>query len=641
MRTKLLIPGSLLLFSAILCPAACDRGVGSIELSANPSAILADGKSVCTVTVQVRDREGRFVADGTEVRVSASLGVIEESGLTSAGVARVKLVSADIPGTCVVTATWVEGQAVAQINVEFGDAPSLPQGPDYLTVTADKYLAYSVDYKVLEALGNVRIRCRTLDLAAEEAQINLERGRVVARGEGRASPIRIRTTGGDVVGDMFACDLSGSEGLLLSAERGRVQKVNVSKSIPEISDQEASYMPEDMSLHDLSDSSILVKAREATVFPNQKIQFKRASVYVDGKRVVSLPLYVLWLTGAGPEEGQYVGYSTGGVTLNLPVYYSLSSSSSGALLVRHGDSTGWGDYGQKPGWFVDLRQKYSTERSDGSLLLSQVTRADWGAHFYHSQDLGRQTRGYVYMDYPSHRDFFGSVSINKSFEAFDVGLSLDRSDLQEGEDSTNADIFIQMRARPLGKSPFRYTLSTRSAYSTYSDMRYEVKGNVYSSPIRLADKLSLRTSLGLGYLWGSRISGLSTLGAAVLEWRISEYSGFGLSYRFADRASVYTSYAGKQTLSATCVLSDGKKWRASIYAIKGLDYPTANVFGDLTFRLSPDWRFTVSSTFNEIVGRSYRDLELSVGKMVGSRELIAVWSQSQRKIMFELGSGGF
>lgn len=641
MRTKTLIPTSLLLLCTIVQPSAGDRGVGSIELSANPSAIAADGKSMSTITAQVRDRYGKFVPDGTEVRFSASLGVIEESAATSAGVARVKLVSADIPGDSMITATWIEGQAVAQINVEFGDAPSMPQGPNYLTVTADKYLAYSMDYKVLEALGNVRIRYRALELEASAAQINLERSRVIARGEGRESPIRIRTATGDATGDIFACDLLGSEGLLLSAERGCVQKVSFSKSVPELSNQGTSYVPEDISLDDVSDSSILVKAHHATIFPHEKIQFKRANVYVDGKRMISLPLYVLWLAGVQPEEGQYVGYSTSGVTLNLPVYYSLSPSSSGALLVRHGDSTGWGEYGQKPGWFVDLRQRYSTERSDGSLVLSQVTGGDWGAHLYHNQDLGKQTRAYVYMDYPAHRDFFSSLSLNKSFDTFDIGLTLDKSVLWEAEDSTNADLFVQMRAKPLGKSPFRYALSARTAYSTDLDMRHEVKGNIYSSPIPLANKLSLRTSLGLGYLWGGRMSGLSTLGTVMLDWKISQHNNFRLSYRFADRASIYASSTGKQTLSATCFLGDGKRWRAAIYAIKGLDYPTANVFGDVTYRFGPDWRFTVSSTLNEIGDRSYKDIELSLGRMIGSRELVAVWSKSRNRIMFELGSGGF
>jgi len=641
MRKRALIPTSFLLLCAVLRPAAADRGVGSIELSANPGATAADGKSVCTITAQVRDRDGKFVADGTEVRFSASLGIIEETGMTSAGVARVKLVSADIPGACVVTATWVEGQAVAQINVEFGEGPSGPQGPNYLTVTADKYLAYSVDYKVLEALGNVRIRYRSLELEANEAQIDLERGRVVARGEGRASPIKMRTTAGDTTGDMFACDLLGAEGLLLSVERGCVQKVDISKTVPELSDGETSYTLQDISLDDVSDSSILVKAHHATVFLNEKIQFKRASVYVDGKRIISLPLYVLWLTGFQPEEGQYIGYSTGGITLNLPVYYSLSPSSSGALLVRHGDSTGWGEYGQKPGWFVDMRQKYSTERSDGSLVLSQITGSDWGAHFHHSQDLGKQTRAYVYLDYPAHEDFYGSLNLNKSFDAYNVGLTLDKRVLREGEDSLNTDLFVQMRAKPMGKSPFQYSLSARSAYSTDSHMRYEVKGNIYSMPIRLRSNLSLRTSVGLGYLWGGQISGPSALGTAVLDWRMSQYSSFRLSYRFADRASIYASSTGKQTLSATCILSDGKRWRASIYAIKGLDYTTANVFSDLSYRFGSDWRFGIRSTLNEIGDRSFKDLELSLGKMIGNRELIAVWSKSQSKIMFELGSGGF
>ena len=47
------------------------------------------------------------------------------------------------------------------------------------------------------------------------------------------------------------------------------------------------------------------------------------------------------------------------------------------------------------------------------------------------------------------------------------------------------------------------------------------------------------------------------------------------------------------------------------------------------------------STTNNVGVSSYDDFELSLGKRIGNRELIAVWSKSQKQIMFELGSAGF
>jgi hypothetical protein len=254
-------------------PSYAGRGVGSIELSANPSTLPADGKSISIISVQVRDKEGKLVTDDTEIRFSTSLGVIEETALTSSGVARVKLVSSDVPGTAVITATWISGQAVAQLNVTFGDAPAAPQGPNYIDVDADGYLAYSIDYKVIEALGNVRIRYRALDIEADAAQVDLKKNWIIARGGGRDNPVKIRTSAGVIDGDVFACDLDGIRGFIISAGRAEVCQVDLSKPVPEVGSGGVDYTPDIFDFTDLSDSSVLVKASAATVFPNEKIHF--------------------------------------------------------------------------------------------------------------------------------------------------------------------------------------------------------------------------------------------------------------------------------------------------------------------------------------------------------------------------------
>lgn len=675
MRVIVLITTAFLFLSVLTIPAIADRGVGSIDLSANPNTIAADGKSTCTINAQVRNKDGGLVPDDTEIQFSASLGVIQESATTSAGVARVKLVSSDIPGTCIVTATWLDGQAVAQTNVEFGDAVSLPQGRQYITIEADKYLAYSIDYRILEALGDVKIRYRSLELQAHEVQIDLDKNRIVAIGGSGTQPVKLSTESGIVEADMFTCDLSGTRGLLLSAGKGAVQEVDLSKAKPTISTEEVSYMSEDFDLVDLSDSTMLVKAKAATIFPNEKIQFKSANVYVNGKRMLSLPYYLLSLTGYAPDGEQYVGYSTGGITLNLPVYYSLTPSSSGALLMRHGDSTGWGQYGQKPGWFIDARQKYATDKSQGMLTLNRITNNDWGAQISHNQDLGNQTQAYLYMDYPAHQNFFGSLNLNKGFKTFNMGLSLDGSKyVIDGNDLTpqsasralSADVYIQTLAKKLGKSPLKYTLSARTQHYYTNDSSQDtvaewdstqrLDANIYSMPMPLGRNLTLRNSVSLGYVMGdSNTRGLSKLGTAVLDWKLSKQSNFQLSYRFTERPSISVvrrpgteetvetliNNNARQTLSAMLRLGDSKKWYASVYAIKGLDYSSANIFADFSYRLSNSWRLGMRSTTNNVGVSSYDDFELSLGKRIGNRELLAVWSKSQNKIMFELGSAGF
>lgn len=662
MRRITTITVTILLALLSQYPAMSDRNVGSIEMAANPKSIPADGKSVCIISAQVRDKAGAAVDDHTQIHFSSSQGVIEETVETVAGVARAKLVSANIPGTAVITATWVEGPAVSRIDVEFGDVSATAKGPQYVIVSADDYLAYSADNKTFEAIGNVRIQYHSLDMEAREAQIDLKKNRIIAKGGDATHPVKIRAGDKAIEGNMFTYDLTSSSGLIVSAADGNIQQVDLSKSAPKIAPATMLSMQDTFDFADLSDSSIVIKAYEATIFPYDKIQFKGAGVYIDGKRIIYLPYYVLPLNGNMPDGQQYVGYSTSGVTLNLPLYYSLTPTFSGAMTVRHGESSGWGLYGQRPGWGVDMRQTYLTDKSQGAFAFDQIS-SDWGAHFTHSQQFDPRTHGYLYLDYPEHKSLFGNFNLNRTFNAFDMGLNLYGTKSLVGDSSMTGDVSLQTHPKPIWRLPLRYTLSTRSAYSTISgssgtstvsgstdsgssqsaqSFSQSIQSNAYSLPVNLARNLSFRYSMGLGCIIGDRnMSGLSSLASGVMDWKMSPYSSLQLSYRYADNASIYASSIGKQSLSANLIMSDGKKLRASVYAIKGLDYKSTNIFTDFSYQLHPRLQFGVRTTLNVYGTSSYKDLELSLGYKIEGRQLNAVWSKSQKKIMFELGSAGF
>ncbi len=699
----------IVIIASLLLPVTliADKNTGSITLTANPPSIAADGKSFTTITAKVRDKDGRFAPDETEIRFTSSLGEIEETGTVRGGSARVKLTSATITGTSTVTATWVDGQAVARVTVEFGERQALPTGPEYIDVQASDYLAYSVDHQTLEAIGNVRLRYRALELEAHSVQVDLAKSKIVAKGEGRTDPVKLLSKSGVTEASLFACDFFGSQGVILSAERGKIQQVSITGSGWTLGPEQALFMRDQFDFQDLSDSGILVKAKQATLFPGEKIQFRRANVYVDGKRMLSLPFYVLSLTGYQPDGEQYVGYGTGGMTLNLPFYYALSPKSSGAALVRYGLSNGWGQSSWTPGWFVDLRQKYKTSASDGIFTLTNVTDA-WGAQFTHSQRFLKDGNAYLYLDYPAHKSMFGSLNINKPIGALNVGLNLSGSnysttvldpdgqvDSKTQDTLKTSDVFVQTKAFDLSKV-FKYSLSARADQSvrdittdkqgtrtvtTVTSSTQRLDGNLYTVPIKLTRTLSLRGSSSLGYLFGDPdLSGASVLSNAIMDWKMDNHNSLQLSYRYSSRPTyryvdpdpydgVFEQVRirdrdGSQALSASLRLGDGNRWWGNIYALKGLNYGTSNIFTDFSYRLSPEWRFTIRTTANRYsyqrlvitpnpldpqhpgisyvpTVQTFSDLELGIGKLFGSRELRAVWSRRDGRVMLELGSGGF
>ncbi|MDH7482546.1 MAG: invasin domain 3-containing protein [Armatimonadota bacterium] len=655
MRTKTLTLAFLYLFIMLPLPTLGGT-MGTIILRVNPVVVPADGKSIATVNAEVRDSDGALAPDGTEIRFTATLGVIDESAQTSAGVARAKLIASEIQGTCIITATWIEGRAAAQTSVTFGEEEQVPQNRRYITIDIADYVAYSADHKVLEAIGNVRLQSKIIRMEADAVQINLEENKIVARGA-LGKPIKISTDKGTTECELFATDLMIEQAVILATSKGGLRAVDLrgdpNQGVPFGDSPE--YSPQRFNFADLSSAGILVKAKEATVFPNDKIQFRRASLYVDGKRMFSLPLYVLSLTGYQPDSDQYVGYTNSGLALNVPLYYMLSPNASGALLLRHGQPMGWGWYGRPPGWFIDMRQRYFTDHGEGSLVISQITGSDWGAHFTHTQRFDNQTDASIYLDYPAHRDFWGSLNLNKRLDNLSFGINIDTRRSPGATPFWMGQFAVQTRPKQIGNSPFKFNISSFLRYTEIGDEKNDgfsetLRGNITSSPIKFSRDLDFRTSVGIGYVFGaSSLSGMSINAYGSLNWNISRNNRFMLSYRFAERAGYSSQLLDKQSLMASWIVGDMRKWNASIYAIKGLDTNSLTMFGSLSYRLNEDWRIGLRSTLNEFpsfngttwVSNTYNDFEVALGKRIGNQEVMAVWSKSQHKILFELGTGAF
>lgn len=101
-------------------------------ITASPSRIGLDG--VATILVTGRRPDGNPLPDGTEIRFSTSLGVIDSIVETDAdGIARATLRADGRPGTATVTAT-AAGESEATIDVVIGEPPETQPG---VTVTVN------------------------------------------------------------------------------------------------------------------------------------------------------------------------------------------------------------------------------------------------------------------------------------------------------------------------------------------------------------------------------------------------------------------------------------------------------------------------------------------------------------------------
>jgi hypothetical protein len=158
------------------------------------------------------------------------------------------------------------------------------------------------------------------------------------------------------------------------------------------------------------------------------------------------------------------------------------------------------------------------------------------------------------------------------------------------------------------------------------------------------------------------MEGLSSIGSSVLDWKIAKNNSLQFSYRYIQRP-VFTRRVidgqsvdlkpAKQSVSGSWRLTKPDKWTISVYGVKGLDYPNMSVFGDVSYRLFTQWRLGLRMTANKYRTRiyeggsfvnkdkTYDDIEIVLGKKIGTQEISAVWSKSQGRILLELGSGSF
>jgi len=92
----------------------------NLRVSVNPGSIPADGVTSAEILVKLKDKKGRDApGDGVSVNLSASLGTLFASNLTTVKGKASTAITSDLIGTSVITAT----------------SPGLNSGSDHLTVT--------------------------------------------------------------------------------------------------------------------------------------------------------------------------------------------------------------------------------------------------------------------------------------------------------------------------------------------------------------------------------------------------------------------------------------------------------------------------------------------------------------------------
>ena len=701
MSLRLTIDHNMRLTFVSLCLALflCSSWVGApasaamktIHLTSNPSSIYADGRSICSISAEVRDGDGDIVGDGVLVNFATSLGIIDTSAGTAGGVARVMLRSGIQPGRAMVSAVLADGQAVSQIQVEFL-APGTKIDTDaYIIVSSDKYLAYASDSRIVDASGGATVKHRGLRVEADCIQLDIGRNLLRARAKTGAEMIRISRGAKSLNASLLSYDLNTLRGTIVTeGEDGKFANllfngVNLSTTVPQDAIDRSAF-----EFADLSATAILVKAKSITIRPKHDLQFKKAELYMEGDKAFRLPLYLIPMAAVGPAAGfQYFGVTSSGLKVDIPLYYSLTPSGTGAVRIRN-QQGGWSRNSSMGGWGLDLEQSYATGSAEGRFTVAQVTRSDWGLNWDHSQDLGSGSILRSNFQFPAHRDAFGLVSFNKAFSAASLGVNLQGgvsryTDPQSKATTTNrnlsSNIYLQTNPKKY-KNLLDYSLLFRTSFAnrlttvagiqaTSAQVKQpprigpEVSSGVdlqmRGTPISFGPKAKLNSSLSIGNDWGRGRTGLSVLGNTMFTTSFGGNSSLGLGYSYTltppIRSTFFPTLSNRyprHLLSLNYGLGGGR-WTVNLMGTHALDMPNTNAYGDVGYQVSPTWRLSMRGNYqafdvlkiNPKTNLLYHDTvdsgdtEIGVGHMIGSQDVEFLWSRSLHRFRIEMGSLGF
>lgn len=650
--TSLLITITLLVLAV---PGYAAGSSYSIWLRAHPQAIVADSYSTTVVSAEVRDSSGRAVPDGTSVDFSTSLGTIERNAQTVAGVARARLQSDTTIGTAVVSAVVSRGNAVAQLRVDFLAPGTEMFDESFISVESPKHLGYDVGQSVIDAAGGVSIYHRGLSIKAESAQIDVRRNILKAKAKLGGDNIVLKHGDETVNASALYYDFNSMRGVIITPAEDGAQKLVFRGNDMHTEPPEENAKATSFEFDPITEARMFVKARSIFIRPGEEIKFKRATFYVEGKRLVNMPLYVLSLNSGTGGMDRMLTYGTDGLRLDLPVYYSLTPATTGAVRIKHSEPGGWGYYSGESGWQVDVQQEYNSGGStEGQLTLDRVTTGSWGINWDQRHEFADDSQLYTSFQFPEHRDLFGTADYSKPLGDYNLRINFRGNKTRNAEMRYSTYTYLQSNPKPLMSGALSYALTTRLSYDSNLGKTYSSSGGettttskvgtglglqFYGKPLQFGPNGSLSSSLALARDWGGGFPGTNINANLGYYHYLGDMGQIGLaySYSWSDSGSGYKS----QRLSGDCSLRLSSKLSTSFYVTRYLNDSSTSIDAQLGYAFMPGWRLDLLGTYQKFGDYKYSDAEYALVKAIGSQEARLIWSQSRKKFRLEFSALSF
>lgn len=662
---------NLAILAALMAVALCAADTALIRLTSYPTVSVADGRSTVTVSAEVRTRDGRSVPDGTQVVFTTDLGTFRDNVVrTVNGVARAILVAGGLPGTAKITARTLAFQnASTTLEMEFlSDRSQLSTAKEYIEIVAPRHLMYSTDLKIIGAADpdeRVTVRYRDIIIEGSDVQVNVPNYEVRARKarlkmgeidqEFEELSIKLNTRKGYGVTTLprRGLRLVGS-GKWFRFEPGEERlrlgpaAINGSGVHPLATGETLPF--DAFAFADLTESQTLISAKKAVAFPRKEIQFHKADIMMGGVRMMSLPLFQVSVYGTTPLiTEQIVNVNDNQLGINYPHYLSLKPGETSLLRFTTGQRYGRG-LATSGGAFLDYELNWNRgDEMDGGLTVSGIGRSDWGLGIRQYLQVDDRTTGFAQVEFPAHRSVFGSASLSRQFEGFQMSLSGNATSTLRGSRFATEQYALVAEKDPtkVGNLPVRlYYGITATHGETHASLLDRSQTGVGARirtqllPQHLDRSTELNAEFSVSHLQGNNVQqGLTLNGSATLSKRVSGDAWLAATYRFSEDG-FNSFYTGRHQVSLQGSYFGGRT-NLSLSANRSLDIQRLSLEADLGYRLSDLWRLRYSYTYDQYLGDTFLDYYVSLGYRIGFREIGLVWSKRTNRLGIQLLGASF
>ena len=300
-------------------------------------------------------------------------------------------------------------------------------------------------------------------------------------------------------------------------------------------------------------------------------------------------------------------------------------------------------------------QQGEGSRYEGAFGLIGMTRSDWGFRWTHNHEFNQSSQATMYLDFPQHNSVYSSVTYNQQSKKFRWGsnLSAGQTFYSPIDNSVRGDIYAETQPRTLlGNKNFLYTLgsnvsrvtnrSSNTDFGNYNETTQTLGMRAFSRPMRLDTRTSLTSSFSLGNQWTSLgRNGLTALATMSLDHTIPGGGTLGFSYDLVQQPAGQYVSTGNHRLGLTYNVVATKKMQVSFFGSAYMDAPDASFLADFAYRLNNDWRVLSAVTLQRFAEQSFQDIQFTIGRRLGARELQLTYSTFNKRISLDLTATRF